>query len=139
MNLGHRARGVGLTYIRIGVAGHRRAVPKRLRVLVDTGASLSMFPARTLKGLGVVPTSEVLVRLADGRRVPRGVGEAYVRYGKYGTHTWVLFGGPRDASVLGALTLEELGLQVDARSQRLREIKEVLLVAAETGDRSLAA
>ncbi len=122
-------RGVALTYVRIRVARNQRAPPKHLRVLVDTGATYTMLPERALKGLGVVPTQETLVRLADGRRVSRKLGVAVVRYRSFWTPTWVMFGEPGDASVLGALTLEELRLQVDPRSQRLREIKVALLVA----------
>ena len=96
---------------------------------MDTGATYTMLPARTLEGLGVVPSREILVRLADGRRVPRKLGVAVVRYRSFWTPTWVMFGEPGDASVLGALTLEELSLQVDPLSQRLREVKVALLVA----------
>ena len=97
---------------------------------MDTGATDTMLPSRTLKALGVVPAREVLVELGDGRRVPRGIGVAEVRYGARWSPTWVLFGKPGDAAVLGALTLEELGLQVDPRSQRLRPVKVVLMVTA---------
>ena len=120
---------MALTYVRLRVAKDLRAPPKRLRVLVDTGATYTMLPARALKGLGVVPAQETLVRLADGRRVRRKLGVAVVRYRSFWTPTWVMFGERGDASVLGALTLEELSLQVDPLSQRLREVKVALLVA----------
>ena len=100
---------------------------------MDTGATDTMLPARTLKSLGVVPDREALVEFADGRRVSRGIGVAEVRYGSRWTPTWVLFGQPGDASVLGAITLQELGLEVDPRSERLRPVKVVLMVTAKVG------
>ena len=90
-----------------------------------------MLPKGLLESLGVEPSGTERVRLADGRLVEWDVGEAYVRYGKFATHTWVLFGEPRGASVLGALTLEELRLQVDPRSRRLRRIKVTLMATAD--------
>jgi len=60
----------------------------------------------------------------------RGLGLAHVRYDKYESPTWILFGEPGDAAVLGALTLEELSLQVDPESQQLREVDTAMMVVA---------
>ncbi len=94
-----------------------------------------MLPRRLLDSLGVQPSGREQVRLADGRLVEWDVGEAYVRYGRFATHTWVLFGESKGLSVLGALTLEELRLQVDPRSRRLRRIKVTLMAAADGRER----
>ncbi len=121
---------MGLTYVRIRLARDRESPAKTFRVLVDTGATYTMLPRRNLDALGVIPEDRVLVRLGDGRLMERHLGPAFVRYGRYAAWTQVLFGDPGDASVLGALTLEELRLQVDPRSQRLREVKVALMVPA---------
>jgi len=120
---------VSLTYVRIRVARGKVGRVKASRVLVDTGATYTMLPRRMLRELGIAPEDRVLVRLGDGRLMERDLGAAFVRYSKYAAWTQVLFGEPGDASVLGALTLEELRLQVDPRSQRLREIKVALMVS----------
>ena len=120
---------MGLTYVRMRLSKDAKGAPRPLRLLVDTGATYSMVPRRVLESLHVVPEDRVLVRLGDGRLVERDLGLAFVRYRKYATPTWVMFGERGDAAVLGALTLEELRLQIDPQSQRLREIKVALLVS----------
>jgi len=119
---------MGLTYVRIRVSKGARGLSRTVRVLVDTGATYTMLPRRLLESLGAKRSETIQVRLADGRPASRDLGPAYVRYGRHETATWVLFGESGDATVLGALTLEELRLQVDPRSRRLREIKVALMV-----------
>src|SRR2546422_9488083 len=106
---------MGLTYVRIRVSKAGRGKSASVRTLVDTGATSTMLPKKVLGSVGARPARTIGVRLADGRRVTRGYGLAFVRYGKHATPTWVLFGEPGDATVLGSLTLEELWLQVDPR------------------------
>ena len=119
---------MGLTHVRIRVAKDKGGPARAFRALVDTGATYTMLPRRALEALGVAPEDRVLVRLGDGRLMERPLGAVFVRYGTHGAWTQVLFGERGDACVLGALTLEELRLQVDPRSQRLREVKVALLV-----------
>lgn len=121
---------MGLTYVRMRVSKGKGSSGKVVRVLVDTGATYTMLPRKTLDALGIAPEDRVLVRLGDGRLMERDLGPAFVRYGKHAAWTQILFGDSGDASVLGALTLEELRLQVDPRSRRLREVKIALMVSA---------
>lgn len=121
---------MGLTFVHIRASKDAQGAPTSIRVLVDTGATYTMLPRRTLTALGVVPNGRVRVRLGDGREVPRDLGIVWVRYRTYATWTWALLGERGDARVLGALTLEELRLQVDPRSRRLREVKVALMVPA---------
>jgi predicted aspartyl protease len=97
-------------------------------VLVDTGATYTMIHRAVLESLGVVAVRKKLIRPGDGRTMERGLGLAYVRYGKYESPTWILFGEAGDAAVLGALTLEELSLQVDPESRQLREVDTAMMV-----------
>lgn len=120
---------MGLTYLRVRLSKDAKGPRRPVRMLVDTGATYSLLPRRTLEAVGVVPEARALVRLGDGRLLERDRGVGYVRYRKHGTPTWFLFGGRGDASVLGAMTLEELRLQVDPRSRRLREVRVALMVA----------
>ena len=119
---------MGLTYVRIRVSRDGRGKSVFVRALVDTGATSTMLPRKVLDSVGVKPSRTIPVRLADGRVVTRDFGIAFVRYEKYAAWTQILFGEPGDATVLGALTLEELWLQVDPRSGKLREVKEALMV-----------
>ena len=119
---------MGLTYVRIRVSKDDQGKSVSVRTLVDTGATSTMLPRKVLESVGAKPSRTIRVRLADGRRVTRDFGIAFVRYGKHSAWTQILFGEPGDATVLGALTLEELWLQVGPRSRRLREVKEALMV-----------
>jgi predicted aspartyl protease len=127
---------VGLTYVRIRVSKKASTPTRTVRVLVDTGATYTMLPSTLLRGLGIVPSETERVRLGDGRLVEWGLGQAYVRYGRYETPTWILFGENRSLSVLGALTLEELRLHVDPRSRRLRKTKIAVMAHAALVARS---
>jgi len=125
-----RVRSVGLTYVRIQVSKDDTSLPQSLDVLVDTGATHTMIPCTILESMGVTPARRKTVRLADGRTTERHLGVLYVRCEDRETWTWVLFGEPGDAAVLGALTLEELSLQVDVEAQRLRDAGEALMIVA---------
>lgn len=113
---------MGLTYVRIRVSKELEGPAVGVRVLVDTGASFTMLPRRLLSSLSVVPRERRRVRLGDGRIVERETGIAHVRYRGRVTPTWVLFGEPGDASLLGVVTLEELSLRVDPKSRTLQEV-----------------
>jgi clan AA aspartic protease len=128
----HECRSVGLTYVRIDVSKDAAGPSRSVDVLVDTGATHSMVPRELLESLGVVPVRKKVIRLGDGRTMERGLGPAYVRYGSHGSATWILFGEVGDAAVLGALTLEELSLQVDPESRTLRDVDTAMMVVAAT-------
>lgn len=137
MKGGDRAWGVGLTYVRIRVSKKASTPARSVRVLVDTGATYTMLPGTLLREIGIVPSERERVRLGDGRLVEWGLGQAYVRYGRYETPTWILFGENRSLSALGALTLEELRLHVDPRSRRLRKTKIAVMAHAALSPKAL--
>ena len=85
-----------------------------LEVLVDTGASHSIFPASLLEGLRIPHRSQVDGILADGSEVSYWIGWALIDIeGEEGVCR-ALFGPEgEDASVVGATTLQMLFLKVD--------------------------
>jgi hypothetical protein len=60
------------------------------------------------------------LRLANGEPIERDGGWVGVQCGGREAHTLAVFGEPADATVLGALTLEALGLEVDPRGRVLK-------------------
>ena len=106
--------------------GSRRG--ERLDALVDTGAPLSMLPGAVLRRLGVRPTDRMAVRLADGRVVRRSIGEARLRIDGKTVTSRVIFGQQHDATVLGLVALESLGLAVDPSKGKIVK-GEILLLA----------
>jgi predicted aspartyl protease len=87
--------------------------------LVDTGASYTWIPQPALEALGHRPEHERDFELADGRLTTYGVKSIVVRVNGNETPTWVVFGDPGTSPLLGAVTLRELGLGVDALNERL--------------------
>ncbi len=99
-------------------------------LLVDTGASYTQVPAALLQRLDVRPRARRRFSLADGRQLTLDVGEARIRLNGDEATTVVVFGPEGAGTVLGAVTLEELGLAVDPLNQRLVPV-EGLLMAQE--------
>ena len=109
--------------------GSRRG--QRLEALVDTGATLSMVPGSLLRRMGVRPIDRMEMRLADGRVVRRSVGEVRLRIDGKTVTSRIIFGRPRDATVLGLVALESLGLAVDPSKGKIVKGEMLLLAAVE--------
>ena len=90
-----------------------------LSALVDTGATLSVFPAPVLDEAGVERIGKVGLRLADGRRIERDVGDVRMRLEGQAVWARVVFGEPSDPTLIGLTVLEQLGLTVDPVQRRL--------------------
>lgn len=87
---------------------------------VDTGSELSWIREATLESIGVErETKDCRFAMANGRVLTRPVGFAILRVDRAFTIDEVVFARPDDQQLLGARTLEGLGLNVDSRNQRL--------------------
>lgn len=87
--------------------------------LADTGATLTVIPGDTLRGLGVEKLRSVSLVLDDGRRAQRDIGDAAVAVNGESVPCRVVFGESGDAVLLGLTALEQLGLAVDPVQRRL--------------------
>jgi aspartyl protease family protein len=116
-----------MTVQRLTVKEHYRARKRaEVKFLVDSGAVYSLVPAVTLKRLGVRPHRSVEFALADGRSVTRRVGDAYFELNGLGGAAPVIFGEPGDEPLLGATTLESLGLVLDPFKRQLLPMRMLL-------------
>jgi hypothetical protein len=88
------------------------AITERLRFTVDPGAVYSVVPAPVLRKLGIQPLRREAFRLADGTTIVRRKGGALFKFRSHVGIADVIFGEEGDATVLGASTLEALGLPV---------------------------
>ncbi|HYS71075.1 MAG TPA: retroviral-like aspartic protease family protein [Thermoplasmata archaeon] len=120
---------MGLMEIEIEIMKAQGGPSRRLRLLVDTGASLSFIPRGVLEALGIQPEDEEPFELGDGRIVERKVGPAVIRYAGKSAGTQVVFAEPGDGLVLGVNALEELGLQLNPRSGRLEKARRLFVAA----------
>lgn len=87
--------------------------------LVDTGAYYTTVDSDLLESLGIQPTEQVELHLADGRVVEYNMGEARLRLGRAARPTVVVFGPPGVGSLIGAMTLQLFRLVADSVNERL--------------------
>ena len=125
---------LGTFRVDIDVSESRRARAERVEALVDTGATYTMLPDSLLRGLGVSPITRLGFTLADGRRVERDVGEAYLRIGDLAFHSPVVFGYDGADALLGAVTLQIFGLGADPLHERLAPLEGMYPSLTRVGD-----
>jgi len=100
---------------------------------LDTGSDDTALPRSFLRKLGVHPLGWDRYELADGRRVRRQYGIAFLRLrGDVGA-TRVIFCGPKDAPVLGVIALEELGYVIDVKRGGLRKFRRQMISTRRAG------
>ena len=114
---------MGITYLELEVGNPASPdVTEKLEFLVDSGAIYSVVPTPLLERLGLKPLTEQTFRLANGDKIVRKKGWAMFRYGDRVGVSDVVFGEDGDSTLLGAFTLEALGLALDPLKRELREL-----------------
>jgi clan AA aspartic protease len=114
---------MGMTTVDIDVANPANPdSAERVRFLVDSGATYSVVPESILARLGIRPLTEQTFRLAAGRTINRRKGVAVFKFGSRIGGADVIFGEEGDSNLLGAFTLEALGLSLDPLRRELNEL-----------------
>ena len=118
---------MGLTKLEIEVGNPSNSkTTEKVDFLVDSGAIYSVVPAKILKKLGIKPFAKEEFRLANGDTIVRKRGGALFKYkGKIGVAD-VIFGEEGDSTLLGAFTLEALGLVLDPLKRQLKPLPMIL-------------
>ncbi len=118
---------MGLTVLKIEVGNPAKPeITETLKFLIDSGAVYSVVPKKVLDKLGIKPIDEQEFRLANGEIISRKKGIALFKYGKKIGGADVIFGEDDDSILLGALTLESLGLSLDPLKRELKELPMML-------------
>jgi clan AA aspartic protease len=118
---------MGLAVLEVGVANP--ADPETtcsVEFLVDSGAIYSVVPASILRKLNIKPLAEQTFRLADGSKIVRKKGTAIFRFGNQVGGADVIFGEEGNSTLLGAFTLEAIGLALDPLKRELRPMPMIL-------------
>jgi clan AA aspartic protease len=118
---------MGLTVLKIEVGNPSE--PERteeLEFLVDSGAIYSVVPSAVLARLNIRPLATEEFRLADGSAIKRRKGIALFKYGDRIGGADVIFGEEGDSLLLGAFTLEALGLALDPLRRELKPLPMIL-------------
>jgi predicted aspartyl protease len=124
---------MALIHVRGKVArpdGRRRALA--VRFLVDTGAVYTVLPEKTWRALQLKPQRMAEFTMADGTTITRGVSEGRFTVEGRSATSPVVLGGADDAPLLGAVTLETLGLMVNPLTRDLLPMRLMLACAGVT-------
>ena len=94
-----------------------------LEGLVDTGARFTQVPADLVAQIGIAASGTRAVHYADGTKDSVTIAKADIAINGAEIATMVLCGKPKSLILIGATTLETLGLGVDPIHKRLIPIE----------------
>ncbi len=124
---------MAITFLKIKIINPEHPQKKKLcEFLVDSGAVYSVVPTDVLKKLGIKPTSTQEFILANGETIIRPVGNAYFEYQGKIRGAPVVF-GEKGIFLLGATTIEALGMVLDPINRTLKPLPMVLMNAQVIG------
>lgn len=119
---------MGLTKQRLLVKeSHRSRKAAAVNFLVDSGAVYSLVPSEVLRTLGITSHRQMDFSMADGTMMTRRVGDAFFEFNGEGGAAPVIFGEEGDQPLLGATTLESLGLVLDPFKRRLLPMRMLMV------------
>jgi clan AA aspartic protease len=116
---------MGVTYVEGEVRGPA-GKPEIVRFLVDSGATYTLLPKTVWQAVGLAPKRRLSFVLADGTSVERSVSEAFLVFPQGEAHTPVILGEAGDEALLGAVTLEILGLVLNPFDRTLHPMRMLL-------------
>jgi clan AA aspartic protease len=127
--------GITLTKARISNPRRPQRTAVELDFLIDTGALYSVIPTGAARKLELAKLDREEFTLADGTHRSYDVGEAFFELGDRRGTSKVVFGPSRVTPLLGALTLESLGLMVNPVTREVLPMR--LFLASSRRRRSL--
>lgn len=95
--------------------------------IVDTGATYTLMPSSALKALGVKPIRSAKLRLADSKLVEKPIGEIAIEIDGYSASATPVIFGEKGVHLLGATTMEQLGLAPDPIEKKLKPAEALLM------------
>ncbi len=118
---------MGITILTVGVRNPAdRKKVAAVEFVVDSGAIYSVVPSRVLRRLGIRPDRTEDFTLADGSHARRRMGDAIFEINGRKGASPVIFGEKDDATLLGAVTLEAVGMMLDPLKRQLRPLPMLL-------------
>ncbi len=124
---------MGFTNVSIKIINpQNQQLSAETELLVGSGALYSTVPAQFLRNIALEPKRRQAFILANGDSITQPVGEAIFRFSDYEGTAPVIFGEETDKAVLGVVTLEVLGLQIDPIRQELKPAPGLLLALGKT-------
>lgn len=119
---------MGIVHLKVTIRNQKDSKKKiEEKFLVDTGAQYTLVPKKYVEELSLKPLREQEFITADGDSVKRKIGEAFVEIDGHKGTTTIILGEKDDSALLGAFTLEQMGLMVDPFNRELRPMKAFLV------------
>jgi predicted aspartyl protease len=118
---------LGVTHVRAKVSPPGAKRPAfDVRLLVDSGALYSVLPEQIWRKLKRKPERTAEFVLADGTSITRGVSECRFEIEGTAATSPVVLGEADDGALLGAVTLETLGLMLNPLNRELVPMRLIL-------------
>ena len=118
---------MGTFSISIEIGDQERQRWLEFDALVDTGASISSFPASELRGLGIRPLFQQRFKFGQGDVRQMDVGQTWLRVEGREVVTLVLFNDEVTTPLLGAIALEAMFMGVDPIKKRLIPVQGLMM------------
>ena len=118
---------MGLAVLEIEVGNHANwDITEKLKFFIESGAIYSVVPASVLAHFGISPLTDQEFRLADRSKISCKKGIALFKSGGRIGGADMIFGEAEDSLLLGAFTLDALGLVLDPLRRGVRELHMIL-------------
>jgi predicted aspartyl protease len=104
---------------------------EEVEVIVDTGAAFSWISRTRLERMGIAANRQIPFRTIDGRILQRDVAFAHVATNGYSAPDLVVMAEAGEAEVMGAHSIEGLGLAADPVQKKLTPTVLLALMSKE--------
>ena len=113
---------MGFVHVNLGLSNpsHPDQV-EAVNAMVDTGATLSVFPSALLERLGIPRLSQRRLR-GSGGIITRDIGTVDMTYAGESAGVTVIFGNDNDPTVMGLTALGSLGFNVNPVAGELTRV-----------------
>jgi predicted aspartyl protease len=118
---------MAITFLNVRVSNpQNQKKNETFEFLVDSGAVYTVMPEQELQKLGIAATSFEEFILANGEKLKMPVGNAFFEYQGKTRAAPVVFGA-KDVFLLGATTIEALGMILDPIHRELKPLPMVMM------------
>lgn len=117
---------MGLMQVQVTISAKRSM---KMGALIDTGATFSVIPEKIAQAIGLETSRRYAVTLADNRKKRLLAGLAAIKIDGREAPAVVLV-IPEGKPLIGAETLEALGLAIDPRKKKLKIVHPAVFLSS---------
>ena len=118
---------MGITNAILKVREHSKSKKfAEVKFMVDSGAAYSLVPGKILDKIRIESYKEMSFSLVDRTTIKRKISSAYFEYKSDGGPAPVIYDEEGDTPLLGATTLESIGLVLNLFTRTLHSMRMLL-------------